>query len=271
MNQLDTYFSSMPSLSAIVMHILVTIAILVIGWWFSGVCGSFTKKCVDRSSKIDRTILPVVQSIVVWAVRVVVILAVLARLGVQTASLVAILGASALAIGLALQGTLQNFAAGIMLLVLRPIRSGEFVSIEGKGMGTVDEIGVFMTRFIQVDGIQLLLPNSLVWGSPIVNYSRNKTRRLDMMLGVRYGDDIDAAIKVLKDLVNEHDKVLKDPAPEVMVMEYRDSTIMINIRAWIDVDDFWETRFQLYQEAPAVLAKAGLSDPVPVREIKNLS
>jgi len=166
MEQLQAFWSGLPDLSGIVIHLGVTLAILVIGWAVSNLLGRWMRHIADRSARIDPTIVPMIRSVTVWAVRIVVLLAVLARLGVQTASLVAMLGASALAIGLALQGTLQNFAAGIMLLVLRPVRAGEFVSIGSQGSGTVDEIGLFMTRFVQADGIQILLPNTLVWGQP---------------------------------------------------------------------------------------------------------
>jgi small-conductance mechanosensitive channel len=267
MEQLQSFWNGLPDLSGAVVHFAVTLAILVVGWIVSNLLGRWMRHIADRSPRIDPTIVPMVRSVTVWAVRIVVLLAVLARLGVQTASLVAMLGASALAIGLALQGTLQNFAAGIMLLVLRPVRAGEFVEITGQGLGTVDEIGLFMTRLVQADGIQRLLPNTLVWGSPITNYSRNKTRRLDMMLGVRYDDDLDAALAALQTLVDGHDNVLADPAPQVMVMEYRESTIMVNIRVWAQADTYWDLYFDLYRQAPQVLRQAGLRTPIPLREV----
>ncbi len=271
MEQLQAFWSGLPDLSGIVIHLGVTLAILVIGWAVSNLLGRWMRHIADRSARIDPTIVPMIRSVTVWAVRIVVLLAVLARLGVQTASLVAMLGASALAIGLALQGTLQNFAAGIMLLVLRPVRAGEFVSIGSQGSGTVDEIGLFMTRFVQADGIQILLPNTLVWGSPVVNYSRNKTRRLDIMLGVRYDDDLEAALATLRSLIDHHDDILADPAPQVMVMEYRDSTIMVNIRAWALAEKYWDVYFDLHRRAPQALRHAGLRSPIPLREVQSIS
>lgn len=270
MEQLQAFWSGLPDLSGIVIHFGVTLAILVIGWAVSNLLGRWIRHIADRSARIDPTIVPMIRSVTVWAVRIVVLLAVLARLGVQTASLVAMLGASALAIGLALQGTLQNFAAGIMLLVLRPVRAGEFVSIGSQGSGTVDEIGLFMTRFVQVDGIQILLPNTLVWGSPITNYSRNKTRRLDIMLGVRYDDDLEAALATLRSLIDRHDDILADPAPQVMVMEYRDSTIMVNVRAWALAEKYWDVYFDLQRRAPQALRQAGLRTPIPLREVQSI-
>uniref|UniRef100_UPI003F659377 mechanosensitive ion channel family protein n=1 Tax=Castellaniella ginsengisoli TaxID=546114 RepID=UPI003F659377 len=270
MEQLQAFWAGIPDLSGMAINLGMTLAILVIGWAISSLLGRWMRRIADRSPRIDPTIVPMVRSVTIWAVRIVVLLAVLARLGVQTASLVAMLGASALAIGLALQGTLQNFAAGIMLLVLRPVRAGEFVAIGGQGSGTVDEIGLFMTRFVQVDGIHILLPNTLVWGSPITNYSRNKTRRLDMMLGVRYDDDLEAALTALQALVDQHEGILADPAPQVMVMEYRDSTIMVNIRAWTPADQYWDVYFDLHRHAPQALRQAGLRSPIPLREVKSV-
>ena len=269
MENLRDFWAGLPDLSGIVIHFGVTLAILVIGWMVSNLLGRWMRHVADRSPRIDPTIVPMVRTVTVWAVRIVVLLAVLARLGVQTASLVAMLGASALAIGLALQGTLQNFAAGIMLLVLRPVRAGEFVDITGQGLGTVDEIGLFMTRLIQVDGIQVMLPNTLIWGNPIINYSRNQTRRLDMMLGVRYDDDLEAALQALQALVDHHDIVLPDPPPQVTVMEYRESTIMVNIRVWAPADKYWDLYWDLYRQAPQVLRRAGLRTPIPLREIQS--
>lgn len=267
MKDLQFFWADLPDFSAMAMYLMVTLVILIIGWMISNILGRWVSRLATHSTRIDPTVIPIVRSIIVWVVRTVVLLAVLARLGVQTASLVAMLGASALAIGLALQGTLQNFAAGIMLLVLRPVRAGEFVLIEGKGMGTVDEIGLFMTRLIQIDGIHLLLPNSLVWGNPITNYSRNKTRRLDLMVAVRYDDDLDAALAALQTLATQHQGLLQDPTPQVMVMEYRDSTIMLNIRAWADAGAYWDVLFDLQRQAPQVLRQAGLRSPIPLREV----
>ncbi|ASR88764.1 mechanosensitive ion channel protein MscS [Alcaligenes faecalis] len=267
MEKLQTWMTEFPAVVAIALNVVIALLILIIGWWLSAVAGRAIKRMAARSPRVDPTIVPMAQSVTVWTIRVFVLIAVLARFGVQTASIIAVLGAAGLAVGLALQNTLQNIAAGIMLLMLRPLRAGEFVSVVGKGDGTVQEVGLFLTRFEQVDGIQFTLPNSLIWGNPIINYSRNATRRLDFGVGVRYGDDLDLAIKLLQDLLNEHPQVLKDPAPVVMVMEYKDSVITVNLRAWISSVDFWDARFDLFRRAVQVLNQAGLQTPVPVREI----
>ncbi|MFA7578880.1 MAG: mechanosensitive ion channel family protein [Castellaniella sp.] len=268
MEELRTFWAGMPGAGAILVHLAVTLVILVVGWLASNWLGRWARLMAKRSSYVDPTIVPILVAVVVWAVRVVVLLAVLARLGVETTSLIAVLGASALAIGLALQGTLTNFAAGIMLLILRPIRTGEFVSIAGHGMGTVDEISIFMTRLEQLDGTFLLLPNTLVWGTAaITNYSRNPTRRIDLTLGVRYDDDLDLALATLKKLADEHEHVLDDPAPQVMVEKYGDSVIMINLRAWMRSAEYWDAYYDLYRRAPEALREAGMRPPIPQRQV----
>ncbi len=271
MEKLQAWMTEFPALGAIALNVVIALLILIFGWWLSAIAGRAIKRMASRSNRIDPTIVPMAQTVTVWTIRIFVLIAVLARFGVQTASVIAVLGAAGLAVGLALQNTLQNIAAGIMLLMLRPLRAGEFVSVVGKGDGTVLEVGLFLTRFEQVDGIQFTLPNSLIWGNPIINYSRNATRRLDFGVGVRYGDDLELAIQLLQKLLDEHAKVLKDPAPLVMVMEYKDSVITVNLRAWINAADFWDARFDLFRRAVQVLNEAGLQTPVPVREIVQSS
>ncbi|TAL86354.1 MAG: mechanosensitive ion channel family protein [Candidimonas sp.] len=263
------FMSWVASSGTMGLNLVIALAMLVVGWMVSNILGAGVRKAAARSSKIDPTIVPVVRSVVVWTIRGFTLIAVLARFGVQTASIIAVLGAAGLAIGLALQGTLQNIAAGIMLLALRPLRAGEYVSVVGKAEGTVEEVGLFLTQFRQFDGIQITLPNSLVWGNPIVNYSRNATRRLDIQVGVRYGDDLELALETLRKLVVQHKLALPEPKPQVMVNEYRDSTVMINIRVWANGGDYWDLNFDLYRLARQVLEKAGLHLPIPVHELRT--
>ena len=248
-------------------NLLVAALILIVGWWLSSVAARFLRKFLQRMPHMDRTVIPMLTIVLQWFIRIIVLIAVLARFGVQTTSIVAMLGAMGLAVGLALQGTLQNVASGIMLLILRPISAGEFVSVVGKGDGTVDEVGLFLTRFIQVDGVEFTLPNSSIWGSAIINYSRNKTRRMDVEVAVRYGDDLDKAISILRKMVENNENVLKDPAPQVMVTQYKDSAIVVTVRLWSLSDKFWDLRFELLRRAPQLLQEEGLRIPVPVREI----
>ena len=248
----------LPGLEGFVVNFLVAALILAVGWSLSAFAGRVVRKLAARSSRVDRTVVPMAHSITVWAIRIIVLIAALARLGVQTASIIAILGAAGLAVGLALQGTLQNIAAGIMLLALRPMRAGEFVSVVGKADGTVEEVGLFLSRFKQADGTYITLPNSLVWGNAIVNFSRNGTRRAEVQIDIPYGQDLDAALAVLRGLVQGHALVLQDPAPEVAVVEYRQTAAVASVRAWALAADHWTLLCELRREAPAMLEAAGV-------------
>lgn len=256
----------MPAVEYLALNLAVTLVLLIVGWSFSSLAGRSVRKLAARSPRVDPTIVPMVYTVTVWAIRIFVIIAVLARFGVQTASIIAMLGAAGLAVGLALQGTLQNIAAGIMLLALRPLRAGEAISVVGKGDGTVAEVGLFLTHLIQADGIHLTLPNSMVWGSTIINYSRNATRRLEVEVAVRYGDDLELALRELTQLVESHQYVLAEPEPQVLVTGYRDNTTIVTIRVWASSENYWGLRFDLYRNAQQTLSNAGLKMPIPVSE-----
>lgn len=258
-----------PRLVEMGINLLVALLILIIGWWVSSLLGSWVRRAATRSSKIDPTIVPMFYSTVVWAVRIFTVIAVLARFGVQTASLIAVLGAAGLAVGLALQGTLQNIAAGIMLLILRPIRAGEYVALSSGSDGTVEEVGLFLTRLVQADGIHLTLPNSTVWNATITNYSRNQTRRLDIPVPVRYGDDLEAVLAKLNEIVAARSDALKDPEPQVKVFEYKESGVIVNVRVWAETSKYWDLRWGLYQQIRTSLEAAGFQPPIPLREIQN--
>lgn len=271
---LDTFneaWATYPAIETFFINFVSAAVILAVGWAFAGLLGKSIQRLATRSRHIDPTIVPMLRVTAVWALRIFVIIAVLARFGVQTASLIAALSAAGLAIGLALQGTLQNIAAGIMLLALRPLRVGEYVSVVGKADGTVEEIGLFMSRLRQADGIVVNVPNSLIWGSTIINYSRNATRRMDVVVHVRHGDDLDVAIAALQALVDGHPHVLDSPAPQVIVTGYLESYSAVTIRVWARVENYWDLNFELYRKALLTLREAGLKIPVPLREVQSVS
>lgn len=241
-----------PVVQAFIVNFFGAIVILIVGWTLSGLLGRGIRRLAARSSYIDPTMVPMLQTAAVWVFRIFVIIAVLARFGVQTASLIAALGAAGLAIGLALQGTLQNIAAGIMLLALRPLRVGEYVSVVGRGDGTVEEVGLFMTRLRQADGIVLHMPNNLIWGNTIVNYSRNAVRRLDVTVQVPLTDDLEAALQGLQEIVRQHPDVLENPAPLVLVASQQESYVAftaVTIQAWTRVEHFTDLKLDLYRKA----------------------
>ncbi|MFC5473369.1 mechanosensitive ion channel family protein [Paraherbaspirillum soli] len=244
---------------------VLAIVILIFGWWLSSLLANGLKRIMVRAD-IDATLRPVVRSIVLWMVRLVTLIAVLGQFGVQTASIVAILGAAGLAIGLALQGTLQNIAAGMMLLFLRPFQVGEYIS-NGSVEGTVNEIGLFATKLTKADGICLFVPNNQLWNSALTNFSRHTTRRMDIPAGISYHDDPAVAIRALQAMLATDARILPTPEPLVVVTDHADSAIMLNIRVWATTADFWAVRWDICQKLRATLESAGCSMPFPTRHL----
>jgi small conductance mechanosensitive channel len=195
-----------------------------------------------------------------------VIVMVLGQFGVQTASIIAAIGAIGLAVGLALQGTLQNIAAGIMLLVLRPFRVREYVEID-QVAGTVEDVGLFATRLRTVDGIYILAPNSTLWNQPVRNFTRNGRRRNDITIGIGYEDDIDLAQKALIDLARAEKRVLRDPAPTAFVTQLGDSAVSVTLRYWTSDADFLAARQELTKTAKLTFDERGISIPFPQQEV----
>ena len=268
---LQKFFDAFVEVSAVYgLDMVQAVIILLIGYWLASRLSNATRRRLDRFERVDGTLKPLFANLVRYAVLIVTIIAVLAQFGVQTASIIAVLGAAGLAIGLALQGTLQNIAAGIMLLFLRPFKVGDFISAAGSS-GTVTELGLFSTEFRTADGICIFVPNAAVWGGSITNFSRNETRRIDIEVGISYGDDIAKAREDLSGLMMADDRVLKDPAPETMVLALGDSSVNINMRCWCKGADYWGALFDLRQAAKIEIEAAGCSIPFPQRDVHMIA
>ncbi|MFD1746203.1 mechanosensitive ion channel family protein [Rhizobium helianthi] len=242
--------------------ILGAIILLIIGWVASGLLSRWARQGMGRIHGIDATLAQFFSNIIRYAVLVIVIVMVLGQFGVQTASILAALGAIGLAIGLALQGTLQNIAAGIMLLVLRPFRVGEYIDT-GSVNGTVQEIGLFATELKTYDGLYRLAPNSLLWNVPVTNYSRLSTRMHDFKVGIAYEDDIDKALGILLDLANREERILKDPPPSAFVMELGDNAVVLALRYWANSSVWWMTSRDMTKRTKEAFDAAGISIPFP--------
>ena len=242
------------------------VAILVVGWIVAGWIKVAVGKALSRLPQSDATVTRALSAVARYLVLVVVVVAVLAQFGVQTASILAVLGTAGLAVGLALQGTLSNIAAGFMLLILRPFKIGDYIDAEGLA-GTVAEIGLFSTEFVTFDGVFLVVPNNQIWTKAILNYSRLPTRRLDVVVGVAYGDDIDKAQSALMELLTGDARVLEEPAPQVMVTALADSSVNLNLRCWTKTDDYWGLRFDLNKLAKERVEAAGCTIPFPQRDV----
>ena len=245
---------------------LGAIVILVIGWTVAGWAKRLTSSTLARSARVDDTLTPILSNIVRYIILAFVIVAVLAQFGIETTSIIAVFGAAGLAIGLALQGTLSNIAAGVMLLLLRPFSVGEFVDA-GSVMGTVEEIGLFTTRFKTPAGLFVVAPNSGLWNSVITNYSRNPQRRIDFVVGVGYDDDLNGATAEMESLMKSDERILNDPEPQVFVTELGDNSVNMTLRCWVNTSDYWPTLTDLTRAAKLKLDEKGYSIPYPQRDI----
>ncbi|MDF1609668.1 mechanosensitive ion channel [Hoeflea sp. YIM 152468] len=242
--------------------VIGAILILIVGWTVSRLLGRWVRSLLTRTRRVDPTVVGFFSIFVRYAVLVVVLVMVLGQFGVQTASIITALGAAGLAIGLALQGTLQNIAAGIMLLVLRPFRVGEYIDADGIS-GTVEEIGLFATELKTLDGLYRMAPNSQLWNVPVTNYSRLPERRYDLVIGIGYEDDIGKAQAVLMDLAQADDRILADPEPWAYVSELGDSAVAVTLRYWTKSPDWWTTSRELTKAAKLAFDDNGISIPFP--------
>lgn len=240
--------------------------LLVTGYLAAGVLSRSSYVALGRVPGFDETLRRFFSELVRYAIMVLVGVTVLAQFGVQTASIIAALGAVGLAIGLALQGTLQNIAAGIMLLVLRPFRVGEFVDA-GSVSGTVQEIGLFATELKTFDGLYVLAPNSTLWNSPVKNYSRNATRMTEIAIGIGYGDDIQLALSTYAELAAADPRILSDPAPNCFVSSLDDSSVTVAVRYWTKSPDWFATKLDFTKAAKLAFDAKGISIPFPQRDV----
>jgi len=241
------------------------LAVLVFGLLVARVLRSLVRRGLERS-RLDATLVPFLSGLLYYAVVAIVLVAALGLVGVQTASVVALLGAAGLAVGLALQGTLAHFAAGILLLWFRPFRVGDFVDIAGTA-GTVGEVGILTTTLNTPDNVRILVPNGKIWGAEIKNYNANPTRRVDLVVGVSYDDDLALASEVIGRVVKADARVLAEPAPVVAVDELADSSVNFVVRPWVKKDDYWTARWDLTRALKEQLEAAGCSIPYPQRDV----
>lgn len=254
--------------SRLAVSLCAALLILLVGWWVSKRVGRWLNRLTSRQSRIDPTLAPILCDIAVWGIRILAIIGALSRVGIETASIIAVLGAAGLAIGLALQGTLQNIAAGIMLLALRPFRVGDYIDGGGGEVaGTVEEVSLFMTRLAKPDGICEYVPNSALWSHSLRNYTRNPSRRLDLETEVSLHDDIPRALEALTTMAANEPLVLADPPPLAMVMRFDDSVAVLNLRVWAKTEHFWDMRWKLAQQVRTTLEAARCTLPVRIREL----
>lgn len=248
------------------LSVIGALLILFIGWTVAGWASKKVVKKATISKKIDETLIPILGQTVRILLLLVTVLAVLNQFGVETASVIAVLGASALAIGLALQGTLSNVAAGAMLLILRPFKVGDAVIIGGT-TGVVDSIGLFTTEMHTFDNIGVSMPNSRVWGNEIQNLNQFETRRVDMEFGISYDDDMDKAIKIIKNILNADKRVLPEPEPLLAIGNLGDSSVVIRVRPWTNTPNVWPLRYDIIKKVKEEFDKNDVTFPFPQRDV----
>jgi len=247
------------------LSLLFAVIILILGAW----AAKFIKRMLARTlgkRNLDPIIVGFLANIAYIIVLVVVVLAALDRLGIRTTSFVAIIGAAGLAIGLALQGALANFAAGFLMIIFRPFKKGDYIEAAGTA-GIVDEIQVFTSILNTPDNRRVIVPNSKIMSDNITNYSAKETRRLDLTFGVSYSDDIPKVKQVLQRIVQEDSRVLKEPAAQILVGELGDSSVNFIMRVWIKSADYWPFKFDTTEKVKITFDKEGITIPFPQRDV----
>lgn len=246
--------------------VIAAIVILIAGWWISGRIRIWVNKGLSMSGRIDQMVVGFAANTSRYLALTVTVLAVLDRFGVETTSFIAILGAMGLAVGLALQGTLSNVAAGVMLLFFRPFKVGDF--IEGGGQsGTVAEVSLFVTHLKTPDNVQIIVPNNQLWNAAIKNFSHNPTRRLDLMFGIGYEDDIDQAIEIINKIITGEARAHSDPEPLVVVGELGDSSVNLIVRIWCEGGDYWSLKWDMLKTVKQTFDLNGISIPYPQTDV----
>jgi small conductance mechanosensitive channel len=269
-NDMEEFLQNLPDiLIGYGLKIIAAVAIFLIGRWVARLLSRLFERLLLRSN-VDKTLASFVRNLSYYLILVFVIIAAVDKIGIKTTSLVAVLGAAGLAIGLALQGALSNFAAGVLLVLFKPFKVGDFVEAAGT-MGSVQEIKIFNTVLSHPDNRRIILPNSQVTGAKIVNFTAIDKRRVDMVFGISYGDDPAKAKEVLLNLISSDPRVLKEPEPVVAVTELADSSVNLVCRPWTKPEDYWGVYFDTMEKGKAELEKAGVSIPFPQRDVHMIT
>lgn len=243
--------------------ILVALAILVIGLFAINIVVKTTKNILKKRN-VDVTLQKFLGDLISWALKLLLFITVIAKLGIETASFAAIIAAAGLAVGLALQGSLGNFAGGVLIMIFKPFKIGDLIEAQGE-IGVVKEIEIFTTKLTGLSNKEIIIPNGTLSNGNIVNYSTEGTRRVDLVIGVSYDADIKETKKVLTDVLTSHAKILKDPSPSVTVLELADSSVNFAVRPWCKTEHYWDVYFDVTEAAKLALDKAGIEIPYPHR------
>ena len=256
----------LPAVIAGAINVLFAIIILIVGFFIANKINQFICKTGEKYKNLDNTLFRFLGSLAKYIILAFVVIAVLNRFGVQTASIVALLGAAGLAVGLALQGTLSNISAGVMLLIFRPYKVGDFIDAASR-FGNVQEIDLFTTILQTFDNQQIIIPNSQIWGAQIINHSHHNIRGVDMHFGVAYKENTDAVRKVINGVLESHPNILKDPAPFVEVETLNDSSVDFLVRPFCTGEHYFDVLYSVPEQIKKALDAEGIEIPFPHRKI----
>ncbi|HSH28844.1 MAG TPA: mechanosensitive ion channel domain-containing protein [Thiohalobacter sp.] len=245
--------------------LVVALLIFFIGRWIAGKIVNISKRMMARGG-MDSMLSNFLGNILYALLIAVVIIAALDHLGIQTTSLLAVLGAAGLAVGLALKDSLANFSSGVMLIVFRPFREGDYVEAGGVA-GTVESVGIFSTTMLTPDNREIIVPNGQIYGGTITNVSARETRRLDLVVGISYSDEIRKARELIMEIIEQDERILKEPAPVVNVAALGESSIDLNVRPWVRKGDYWTVRPELLETIKTRFDANGISIPFPQRDV----
>lgn len=248
------------------LNILGAITILVVGTWIARIIKSAIAKMLLKLNLEDPIIVGFLSGFAYYAVMAAIIVVVLSQFGVETTSIIALLGAAGLAVGLALQGTLSNVAAGVMLLLLRPFKANDFVEVGGHG-GTVVAVGLFTTELKTTEGVFKIVPNNQIINAAITNFTRNDTRRIDVIASIHYDDNLEAAMPLMRKLMQEDDRFLRDPEPLVFLDAMASSSINLQVRGWVKTEDYWKALWDLRKAIKLTLEENGFTIPYPQQDV----
>ncbi|MDA3799763.1 MAG: mechanosensitive ion channel [Kiritimatiellae bacterium] len=247
-------------------NILIAIIILIVGKIVVKVICDLVKKSLAKSSKLDEMLVNFISNILNALLMTFVFIGALGQLGVQTASLVAVLGACVLAVGLALQGSLSNFASGVLIIILKPFKVGDFIEAAGTS-GSVQEVNIFTTELCSPDNKKITIPNSPIMSNSIINYSHHPTRRVEVIASVSYDDDMDKVRELLNGLIKKSELILDDPEPAIVLKTLNDSSVDFSLRLWVNTADYWTVLFDMQEQIKRTFDANDISIPFPQRDV----
>lgn len=250
------------------LSIIMAILVFIVGKWIATKITALLVKVLKKVKGMDHTLIKFLENIVYYILMIIVTLTALSELGIETTSFLAILGAAGLAIGLALKDSLGNFASGVMIILFKPFKVGDVVTAGGV-TGCVNEVGIFNSIFISPDNQKIIIPNGVITSGSIININANDTRRVDLLVGIGYDDDIKKAKEVLNDIVSSNEKVLKEEGITVAVSELADSSVNFVVRAWVKTPDYWDVKFTLTENVKLRFDEEGISIPYPQQDVHH--